>query len=71
MITAIQAITIKMIRNKPIEINIGDNTHHHDQSILPVNFKTTKIKVNIVPNPIPFEVVFVLLIIPFVLIIIV
>lgn len=36
----------------PHPIHIGDTTHHHDQSILPVNFSITKIKVRIDVIPI-------------------
>ena len=48
---------IKMIAktetiNSP-EIQTGDSTHTHDQSIRPVNFNTTNIRVNIDINPIP------------------
>lgn len=41
----------------PHPIHIGDTTHHHDQSIVPVNFNITKIKVRIVVIPI-FDVEF-------------
>lgn len=35
------------------EIQIGDNTHHHDQVITLVNFNTIKAIVNAPVNPIP------------------
>ena len=37
------------------EIKIGDNTHTHDQAILPVNFKTINTIVRSPVNPIPLE----------------
>ena len=39
----------------PIEIGIhsGDNTHHHDQLILSINFRVTKTIVKSPMNPIP------------------
>ena len=37
-------------------IQIGLVTHHHDQSMLPVNFNTRNTRNNTVPNPIPFDV---------------
>lgn len=44
------------------EIQIGDNTHTHDQAILPVNFKTINTIVSSPVNPIPPELEVVLLI---------
>jgi hypothetical protein len=41
--------------NKIIGIQIGDNTHHHDQSIYLVNFNTMNTMVNKPPNPIPLD----------------
>ena len=39
-----------------IGIQIGEVTHHQDQSILLVNFNTKKIKNSTVPTPTPFPV---------------
>lgn len=36
-----------------IPIQIGDKTHHHDQLMYLVNFRTMKTKVNNPGNPIP------------------
>ena len=36
-------------------IQSGLVTHHHDQSILPVNLSTRNTRNNTVPNPIPFD----------------
>lgn len=38
---------------KIVAIQIGDNIHHHDQSIYSVNFNTIKTTVNNPVNPIP------------------
>ena len=38
-----------------IGIHNGLVTHHHDQVIVFVNFKTKKIKNNTIPRPTPFE----------------
>ena len=38
-----------------IEIQIGESTHHQDQVIVPINFKTINTMVNSPANPIPFE----------------
>lgn len=40
-------------------IHNGEQTHHQDQSIVLVNFKTRKIKNKTVPNPIPLLAFFV------------
>jgi len=36
-------------------IQSGAVTHHHDQSISPVNFNVMNIRNKIIPKPIPFE----------------
>ena len=38
-----------------IDISTGDNTHHHDQAIYPVNFKPIKSIVSKLVKPIPLE----------------
>jgi len=51
----IQPITIQSrieIPN-PELIHIGDNTHHHDQDIVPTSFSTIKTIVSRPTNPIP------------------
>lgn len=40
-------------KKMPKGIQSGDNTHHQDQSICPVNFNPMKRTVNNVPSPIP------------------
>ena len=37
-------------------IQSGLVTHHHDQSMLPVNFKIMNMRNNTVPRPKPFDV---------------
>ena len=39
-------------------IQIGDSTHHQDQSMTPTSFKMIKVNRSAEPNPIPPEVVF-------------
>lgn len=52
------AIIISNTIAKDNRIQIGDNTHHHDQVITLVNFNTIKAIVNapVNPNPEPFEI---------------
>lgn len=48
-------IKMGMITSRNIEtaMRIGDQTHHHDQSIYPVSFKTIKAIVRRPVNPMP------------------
>jgi hypothetical protein len=48
---------IRIPMPNPALIHMGDNTHHHDQLIVPTNFKTIKTIVNRPVNPIPPEAV--------------
>lgn len=45
----------RAIRNIATLIQIGDSTHHHDQLITPVNFRTTNTTVNTSEIPIDTE----------------
>jgi hypothetical protein len=47
--------TARIVRTTKIEIQIGDRTHHHDQSICPVNFRQINKMVSKPPNPMPLE----------------
>lgn len=60
----IATIAIKNTAMIPTQtgIHMGAVIHHHDQSILSVNFKTKNIKKSNVPNPIPLLLEFVSLI---------
>ena len=49
-------INIASIKLQPI--HIGENTHHHDQSIVSVSLSTTKIIVSTEVKPNPPEVLF-------------
>lgn len=47
--------TMKIENAKPSGIQSGDVTHHHDQSMFPVNFKTKNTIKRIPAKPIPDE----------------
>lgn len=55
-------MTNTAINTKINGIQRGDNTHHQDQSILPVNFNTMKINNNGVVIDAPLEEVFSLIV---------
>lgn len=48
-------LTIIPVNRTTKGIHSGPNTHHQDQSITPVNFKTMNINVKTLKNPMPFE----------------
>jgi len=45
--------TARMTRTSPVEMRIGDNTHHHDQSMYPVSLRAMNKIVRSPTNPIP------------------
>lgn len=47
------SITMMTRITNPIDIHIGDNTHHHDQSILPISFRVMNTTVSRPQNPMP------------------
>ena len=53
---ATKTIMIKTTKIKQIGIQSGENTHHQDQSKLPVSFNIKNIKKTIVVSPNPLSV---------------